>query len=159
MGGVAAAPREVRLTEPGGAEEPWRLLTRALGRGRLSGSAVAELISVALFSPVWGSPPKSGSFTCPVWIPVGLPSVRASHLHSRLGKSPFGLFVLLRPLIFTQPLSPGLCFLLTLTTALSLHAHPGPLSWLQSAQPGSPPILPSQNSSPLGYFLLACSAA
>lgn len=88
MGGAAAAPREVRLTRPGGTGEPRRLLTRALGRTRLSRRAGSTFASAVFFSPVWGSPPKPGSSTCAAWIPARPPSVRTSHLPSRPGKSP-----------------------------------------------------------------------
>lgn len=56
MGGVAAAPREVRLTEPGGAEEPWRLLTRALGRERFKRECWGRIHLCCSFQPRLGFP-------------------------------------------------------------------------------------------------------
>lgn len=82
--GAAAAPREVRLTGPGGVGEPWRLLRRALGRRERRGVLESES-SLPLF-PVpprilLSSPGRLPALTGPLLdlLPPG-PRYRTPHL-------------------------------------------------------------------------------
>lgn len=62
MGDAAAAPREVRFTGPGGSVESWWLLTRALGRGRLSASIWARIYFCGSFQLFLGFPSQASVF-------------------------------------------------------------------------------------------------
>lgn len=104
MGGVAAAPREVRLTEPGGAEEPWRLLTRALGRERFKRECWGRIHLCCSFQPRLGFPSQVRVFYLycldPCWTSLS-PGLSSALQTWEIPLLRLGLLVPPRPLIFT----------------------------------------------------------
>lgn len=164
MGGAVAAPREVRLTGPGGSRESWRLLTRALGRGRLSGSAWDS--AVRLFPALPGIPlPSPGLLRVLPGPLLGLPQARIrtptweipspDSPSPGLRFSPFPLPPPLLPPAFRSiwgryPDSP-LPSLAVSSPASSPHPRPLPISdWVLPFCPPLPPRLPGDRHS--SYF-------